>query len=300
MTNTSVWDFVSGGGSSAVPSWLTTPGTTMGNIGGAQYPLGSPSTTYSDPYNPFGFGSGTVSPLNAAFGGGTNFNPGGSTGTGGTGGYSGGPNSLNSYGFPSNDSGSGSGIFSGGTGGTGGSTDLTSLNMFPGLGGAGFDKIFGPLGPYLQQALQSGGYNPGVFEALVKQLQPQVDRGVATIGANTGASGTRFGSGYDLALGDYLSQVNANEGAMAAGLYEQAVQNSFNILGATLGDTAQFKSNQGGFNTALITSLIGALGPKLLNSIPWLSGNSNAPIIKNYGGDPFGNSGFGGGFSFGF
>lgn len=168
--------------------------------------------------------------------------------------------------------------FGGGSGGTNNpSLTGSTLPFYTGTNPSGnLSQAFGPLGPFLLDLIKTGGYNPQVFQALVAQLQPEIQRGVATIGANTGASGTRFGSGYDLALGDYLSQVNLQEQGLAAGLYEQAVQTSAGALESALNPLAQFTSNKGGFTTALLSSLIGALGPSLINKIPGLGSNSGS------------------------
>lgn len=225
------------------------------------------------------------------FGGGVNFNPGASPtpnqkqaslagvgsggGTGGGGGYT--ANNL----FP----------YSGGTSTPGSLTGGTSL--YPNLqtGGNNLQGVFGnTIAPYLLNLIKTGGYNPDVFTALVNQLQPQVSQGVATIGANSGASGTRFGSGYELGLSNYLSQVNSNESAMAAGLYENAIGTSLAALGIAAEPAAEVRSNQGGFTQSLITSLIGALGPKLGGLIPGLGGTSIPGIGGNPGTFPSGSS----------
>lgn len=147
--------------------------------------------------------------------------------------------------------------------------------------GTNLTNAFGNLGPYLMSMIQNGGYNPAVFQALVGQLQPQINEGIATIGANTGANGTRFGSGYDLALGDYLSQVNLNETSMAAGLYENSVQNSLAALGIAAPAQAQQQSNKGGFLSSLLSSVLGPL-------------TSLIPGMKSAGGAGSGPNGYGG------
>lgn len=231
------------------------------------------------------------------FGGGVNFNPmanGGATpSAGGSGGY------MPSWSPNTSGSGVGSGVNSF-TGNNTGSTGLyPTSTYYPSAQNLTSDQstlghTFGDLGPYLASMIQTGGYNPQVFQTLVDQLQPQINEGVATINANTGASGTRFGSGNALALGDYLSQVNLNESSMAAGLYENSVQNSLNALGMTAQGAQQYKSNQGGFLSSLLSSVLSpimsAATGGLSNLISGLGGSSsttqwlgNTSDAGNYG-----------------
>jgi len=223
------------------------------------------------------------------FGGGVNFNPmanGGATpSAGGSGGY------MPSWSPSTSGVGTNAPAVNSFTGSNTGSTGLyPTSTYYPSAQNLTSDQstlghTFGDLGPYLASMIQTGGYNPQVFQALVNQLQPQVNEGVATINASTGASGTRFGSGNALALGDYLSQVNLNESSMAAGLYEQSVQNSLQALGMTAPSAAQYKSNQGGMLSSILSSLLPILGPGIASGIIKGSG----AVGSGGGGNQYGN-----------
>jgi hypothetical protein len=169
--------------------------------------------------------------------------------------------------------GNGYGFFPSGQGGYSGNPIYQSAyNYNP---GTNLTSAFGNLGPYIMNMIQTGGYNPAVFNAQVQQQMPYIQEAISTIGANTGASGTRFGSGYSLALGDYLGQVNNNFNALAAQDYQQSVQNSLAALGMASQPMAQAKANSGswwkqllgtaaqvglGFATGGLSSLAGLAG----------------------------------------
>jgi hypothetical protein len=74
------------------------------------------------------------------------------------------------------------------------------------------------------------GYNPAVADALMAQMQPQVNRGEADIMERFGSMGMGSSSAAAIGLGDYLSQVNLNEGQVLSQLYEQSVQNYMTVL----------------------------------------------------------------------
>lgn len=146
---------------------------------------------------------------------------------------------------------------------------------FPQLPTNAFNQLYGGLGPYLTQFINSGaGYNPQVLESLVNQIQPQVNRGLATLGATAGATGNAYGSAYQVGTADYLSQVNQNELSMASGLYENSVQNVLGLLGPIYQNQAQYHNNQGGF----LSSLFSALAPTIPGIIGGITG-TNLPGI---------------------
>lgn len=74
------------------------------------------------------------------------------------------------------------------------------------------------------------GFNPEVANALIASMQPQVERGTASILEQFGSMGLRGGTPAAVGLGDFLGQVNLNEGQIFAQLYEQSVQNYMNVL----------------------------------------------------------------------
>lgn len=159
-----------------------------------------------------------------------------------------------------------------------GTTPPTGLpgSPFPQLPTNAFNQLYGGLGPYLSQFINSGaGYNPQVLQSLVNQIQPQVNEGLATLGATAGATGNRYGSAYQIGTADYLSQVNQNELGMASGLYENSVQNTLGLLGNIYPLQAQYHNNQGGFLSSLLSSLIPTAGGIVggLAGIPGLGGS---------------------------
>lgn len=171
---------------------------------------------------------------------------------------------------------------------TGGSTGLPG-NPFPTLPNNAFNQLYGGLGPYLAQFINSGaGYNSNVLNSLINQIQPQVNRGLATLEATAGATGNRYGSAYQIGAADYLSQVNQNELGMASGLYENSVQNILNLLGSIYPLQAQYHNNQGGFLSSLLSSLIPTI-PGIIGGITGNTGGSTG------GGGGIGNIGGTGG-----
>lgn len=175
-----------------------------------------------------------------------------------------------------------------------GSSNLSAGN--PNFTGA-FTGAFGQgLGQAYSQLAATGGYNPAVFNALVNQMQPQIQSGVATLGASAGAAGNRFGSGYELGLGDYLSQVNANEMGMAANLYQQSIQNQMGILQNTMPYIFQNEQSPGfwgGLGESLLRTGLGAGIGALTGGIGSAAGSSIAGALGLGGG------GGGGGGSYG-
>jgi len=108
------------------------------------------------------------------------------------------------------------------------------------------------IGGELANFLQSGaGFNPQVLQALFAAMQPQIQRGEADIMEQFSNMGLRSGSPAGVGLGDYLSQVNLNEGQIAAQMYEQSVQNYLSVLLAGKGNAPKstFDNILAGLNT---------------------------------------------------
>jgi hypothetical protein len=155
------------------------------------------------------------------------------------------------------------------TGGGGTAREKTTggYGLFPSgtIGGANFSDVGRGLSQagyksgianLLAQFLFSGaGYNPQVAQALIAQMQPTIARGSANIMEQFGAGGLADSSAAAIGLGDYLSQVQLNEGEILANLYEQSVQNYLNVLTG-----AKAPSKTGGGLTAILGSLLGAAG----------------------------------------
>jgi hypothetical protein len=88
--------------------------------------------------------------------------------------------------------------------------------------------------------LTSGaGFNQDAVNNLFAAMQPQIERGTESLMNQFSSTGNRFGSGAQIGLGDYLSQVNLNEGQMETNMYESAVTNYINTLMGTSSQTAQ-------------------------------------------------------------
>lgn len=180
---------------------------------------------------------------------------------------------------------------------TSGANPIGALNF-----GVGSDmwkdltKAFGGTGTALNYFLLSGaGYNPQVYSALVNQMQPQVQQGIATLGASAGAAGDRFSSGYEVGLGDYLSQVQANDAAMAANLYQQSVQNALQVTESTLPYIYQ-ERNKPSFLTSLLGGLASSFGGAAAGTLGTAAGGALAGLIGlNSGSSNQNSQGFQGG-----
>jgi len=92
--------------------------------------------------------------------------------------------------------------------------------------------------------LTSGaGFNQQAVNNMLASLQPGIERGTESLMEQFSASGNRFGSGAEIGLGDYLSQVNLNEGQIVTKMYEDAVQNYINVMMGVAPATATEKLN---------------------------------------------------------
>src|SRR6266850_1734686 len=88
--------------------------------------------------------------------------------------------------------------------------------------------------------LQSGaGYNQQAINNLLASLQPGIERGQENLMEQFSVSGNRFGSGAQIGLADYLSQVNLNEGQLITQMYEKALDNYMNVMMGTAGKGAE-------------------------------------------------------------
>lgn len=107
-------------------------------------------------------------------------------------------------------------------------------------------SIYGKgIGDFLAQFLSGGaGFNQQAINQLLASLQPGIERGTQSLMDEFSASGNRFGSGAQLGLGDYLSQVNLNEGQIEAGMYEKSLSDFLSVLtGSVLPQAAQSQAN---------------------------------------------------------
>jgi hypothetical protein len=120
-------------------------------------------------------------------------------------------------------------------------TDLG--RMFDGL-----KKTYGDgMAHEIMNFLTSGaGFNQGAINNMLAALQPGIQRGTESLAEQFSTSGNRFGSGAQIGIADYLSQVQLNEGQLETQMYEQSINNYMNVLMGTAGQAAQNKANSPG------------------------------------------------------
>lgn len=118
--------------------------------------------------------------------------------------------------------------------GFGGGTNNPLHDLTKAFQKAGFSS---GIGGELANFLMSGaGFNPDVANALIAAMQPQIQRGEADIMEQFSGMGLRGGSSAAVGLGDYMSQVQLNEGQIWANLYEDSVKNYMGVLLAGKGN----------------------------------------------------------------
>jgi hypothetical protein len=100
------------------------------------------------------------------------------------------------------------------------------------------------------------GFSPDALNALFASLQPQIERGEEDLMTQFSASGNRFGSGAQIGLGDFLSQVNLNEGEIAAKMQEDAITRFLDVLTGTSSAVASTKAN----SPSGLDSILGGIG----------------------------------------
>jgi hypothetical protein len=107
-------------------------------------------------------------------------------------------------------------------------------------------KTYGPgVGDLISNFLTSGaGYNQQAINNMLASLQPGIERGEEDLMGQFSASGNRFGSGAQIGLGDYLSQVNLNEGQLVTGMYEQSLTDFINVLMGAGSAAANYQQNK--------------------------------------------------------
>lgn len=101
----------------------------------------------------------------------------------------------------------------------------------------------GPAHQIMDFLTSGAGFNQSAINNLFAGMQPQIERGTESLMNQFSATGNRFGSGAQIGLGDYLSQVNLNEGQIESQQYEQSINNYMNVLMGTSAQGAQTKAN---------------------------------------------------------
>ena len=106
-------------------------------------------------------------------------------------------------------------------------------------------KMYGKgVGSTLYQFLVSGaGYNPNVVQAEIQQMQPQIETGLQDLQEQFAVAGGSGSSSAGIGEADYLSQVTADENALFAQQYEQAIQNYMNVLLPTSKTAAAYQAS---------------------------------------------------------
>jgi hypothetical protein len=103
------------------------------------------------------------------------------------------------------------------------------------------------------------GFNQDAINNLFAALQPGINQGEENLMDQFSTSGNRFGSGAQIGLADYLSQVNLNEGQIESQVYEQSVSDYMNTL-LNVGNTNAKRISQSPSGLDSLTSLLSGLG----------------------------------------
>jgi hypothetical protein len=116
------------------------------------------------------------------------------------------------------------------------------------------DKTYGEgTGSLIGSLFQSGfGFNQSAVNNLLAALQPGIERGTESLAEQFSASGNRFGSGAQIGIADYLSQVQLNEGQIETQMYEQSVQDMIStLMGVAGGNEKRIASSPSTLDTIL-------------------------------------------------
>ena len=111
--------------------------------------------------------------------------------------------------------------------------------------------------------LTSGaGFDQQAINNLLASLQPGIERGQESIMEQFSAMGNRFGSPAALGLGDFLSQVNLNEGQLITQMYEDSLNRFMDVMMGTAGTTAKRIADSPSFMDQLSSGfgLAGSIG----------------------------------------
>jgi hypothetical protein len=124
----------------------------------------------------------------------------------------------------------------------------------------------GPAHEILNFLTSGAGFNQSAINNLFAAMQPQIERGTESLMNQFSTTGNRFGSGAQIGLGDYLSQVNLNEGQLETSMYEKSIGDYLNVLMGTSAQAAQTKANSPSMwdNLSAALPLVGG-GANLLN-----------------------------------
>jgi hypothetical protein len=122
--------------------------------------------------------------------------------------------------------------------------------------------------------LQGGaGFNQAAINNLFAALQPGIERGTESLMQQFSTSGNRFGSGAQIGLADYLSQVQLNEGQIEAQLYETSVSDYINTLMGITGGTKEHLANSPSLFEQITSPLADLTGS---HTLPGFGGGSSS------------------------
>ena len=139
----------------------------------------------------------------------------------------------------------------------------------------------GPAHAILNFLTSGAGFNQNAINNLFASMQPQIERGTETLMNQFSQTGNRFGSGAQIGLGDYLSQVNLNEGQLETQMYEQSINDYMNVLMGTSQQAAQTKANSPSMMDNILSGLQlgGAAGQGASGIMSALNPNADTGIL---------------------
>jgi hypothetical protein len=143
----------------------------------------------------------------------------------------------------------------------------------------------GPAHAILNFLTSGAGFNQDAINNIFAAMQPQIERGTQSLINQFSTSGNRFGSGAQLGLADFLSQVNLNEGQIESNMYENAIQNYLGVLMPTSSEAAKVKANSPSFLDNLASGLqLGTSGAQGASSaISAISPTADTSILDAIG-----------------
>src|SRR6266705_5912541 len=124
--------------------------------------------------------------------------------------------------------------------GFGAMTDKDQSRLFSGLKNAYGDGMAHLLMDFLKGG---AGFNQQAIDNLLASMQPGIERGTESLMEQFSTSGNRFGSGAQIGLADFLSQVNLNEGQLITQMYENSLNDYMNVLMGTSQQAAKEKQS---------------------------------------------------------
>lgn len=122
------------------------------------------------------------------------------------------------------------------------------------------DELGNTFGNGVAAALMSfltggAGFNQAAINNIFASLQPGIERGTESLMEQFSTSGNRFGSGAQIGLADYLSQVNLNEGQIEAQMYQHSVDEAISTLMGLTKGTETTLANSPSFMDTLTSAL---------------------------------------------